>query len=104
MKMPNNKPQAEQRLAHLQRKFIRQPQFHREYKDFMHKVIDKNYAEMVPENELQTKDGKVWYTPHHGVYHPQKGKLRVVYDCAATYKGQSLKFKPKSPTGAGPDK
>ena len=90
MKMPNNKPQAEQRLAHLQRKFIRQPQFHREYKDFMHKVIDKNYAEMVPENELQTKDGKVWYIPHHGVYHPQKGKIRVVYDCAATYKGQSL--------------
>ncbi|XP_003724582.2 uncharacterized protein LOC100890015 [Strongylocentrotus purpuratus] len=90
MKMPNNKPQAEQRLAHLQRKFMRQPQFHREYKDFMHKVIDKNYAEMVPDKELQKKNGEVWYIPHHGVYHPQKRKLRVVYDCAAAYRGQSL--------------
>lgn len=69
---------------------MRQPQFHREYKDFMHKVIDKNYAEMVPDKELERKNGQVWYIPHHGVYHPQKRKLRVVYDCAAAYRGQSL--------------
>lgn len=28
--------------------------------------------------------------PHHGVYHPRKGKLRVVFDCGAKFKGTSL--------------
>ena len=28
--------------------------------------------------------------PHHGVRHPTKKKMRVVFDCAATYKQQSL--------------
>lgn len=30
------------------------------------------------------------YIPHHGVYHPRKSKLRVVFDCGAKYKGTSL--------------
>ena len=88
--LPDNRPQAEQRLAHLQRKFTRQPQFHEEYKGFMKKTIDKGYAEKVPEDELERKDGRKWYIPHHGVFHPQKKKIRVVYDCAASYKGHSL--------------
>lgn len=44
----------------------------------------------VPLDQLTQSNGKVWYIPHHGVYHPQKGKLRVVFDCAASYKGTSL--------------
>ena len=28
--------------------------------------------------------------PHHGGYHPKKLKLRVVFDCGATYGGASL--------------
>ena len=27
---------------------------------------------------------------HHGVYHPRKGKLQVVFDCGAEFKGTSL--------------
>lgn len=38
----------------------------------------------------QEVSGKVWYIPHHGVHHPTKGKLRVVFDCGAIYKGTSL--------------
>ena len=35
--------------------------------------------------------GKTWFIPHHGVYHPHKpGKIRVVFDCSAKYKGKSL--------------
>ena len=38
-----------------------------------------------------TKDGKCWYIPHHGVYHPKKPKkIRVVFDCSSQYKGESL--------------
>ena len=37
------------------------------------------------------KDSPVWYLPHHPVFHPQKpGKARVVFDCAAKFKGTSL--------------
>ena len=31
-----------------------------------------------------------WYIPHHGVYHPKKNKIRVVFDCSAKCKGTSL--------------
>ena len=34
---------------------------------------------------------KTWYLPHHPVFHPQKpGKVRVVFDAAAKYKGKGL--------------
>ena len=32
----------------------------------------------------------VWYIPHHAVINPNKEKIRVVFDCAATFKGRSL--------------
>lgn len=47
---------------------------------FLGDVIDQGYAEMVHADQLDGKDGKLWYIPHHGVYHPTKGKLRVVFD------------------------
>ncbi|XP_070548347.1 uncharacterized protein [Ptychodera flava] len=56
----------------------------------MEGIIDKGYAERVPQEELEGNPGKKWYLPHHGVYHPQKQKIRVVFDCGAEYKGTSL--------------
>ena len=39
----------------------------------------------------QKWDGKVWYLPHHSVYHPNKpNTIRVVFDCSAHFKGLSL--------------
>ena len=36
-------------------------------------------------------DGKLWYLPHNGVYHPAKpNKTRVVFDCNAEYAGRSI--------------
>ena len=32
----------------------------------------------------------LWYIPHHAVVNPNKEKIRVVFDCAATFKGRSL--------------
>ena len=35
--------------------------------------------------------GRMWYIPHHGVYHPSKPrKIRVVFDCSAQFAGRSL--------------
>ncbi|XP_038565592.1 uncharacterized protein LOC119896177 [Micropterus salmoides] len=53
-------------------------------------MLEQGYAEKVPTNEPTLEQGKVWYIPHHGVRHPTKGKLRVVFDCGCTYKGISL--------------
>ena len=56
----------------------------------MDEAMAKGHAEIVPQSELQPDRGKTWYLPHHGVYHPRKKKLRVVFDCAAVYGGASL--------------
>ena len=54
-------------------------------------MVDPGYAEPVPQDGLQRDDGFVWYLPHFAVEHPQKpGKVRVVYNCAARYKGVCL--------------
>ena len=90
IQMPNNRPQAEQRAAHLQRKFKRQPSLQKEYTDYMGSMLSKGYMERVPDEEARRDDGKLWYLPHHGVMHPQKHKLRVVCDCTAQYGGVSL--------------
>ena len=35
--------------------------------------------------------GKIWYLPHHDVYHPNKpGKIRVVFDLSADYKARCI--------------
>ncbi|XP_019633202.1 PREDICTED: uncharacterized protein LOC109476638, partial [Branchiostoma belcheri] len=91
--LPNNKSVALQRAKHLQKKMSKDEKFKEDYVQFVQTVIERGYAEKVPSEEMETEDtngGKVWYIPHHGVYHPQKKKIRVVFDCAAPYAGTSL--------------
>lgn len=88
--MPNNKCVAEQRASSLKRKLAKNPGFHDDYKAFVSDLLSKGYAVEVPANERNRNDGRVWYIPHHGVVHPQKGKLRVVFDCASSFQGKSL--------------
>ena len=71
----------------------------RKYEATISDYIDKGYAERVNYDSDNSKQGRVqlqterviWYLPHHPVVHLQKpGKVRVVFDCAARYKGASL--------------
>lgn len=64
--------------------------YHDEYTKFLADVINKVYAEQMPQHQLEPCKGKVQYIPHHGVYHPKKRTLRVVFDCGADFKGVSL--------------
>ena len=35
--------------------------------------------------------GRMWYIPHHAVYHTSKpSKIRVAFDCSAQFPGKSL--------------
>lgn len=88
--LPDNKVAASKRLDQLGRKLKKNPTLHADYTKFMDNMIQKGHAEEVPSDD-STVDGKVWYIPHHGIYHPKKPtKLRVVFDCSAQYGGQSL--------------
>ena len=90
-KMADNLKMAKNRLEGLRRRMKRDGKFAADYKAFMGEMISKGYAEEVPEDEQKRTDGRLWYLPHHSVYHPTKpDKIRVVFDCAAKYGGLSL--------------
>ncbi len=79
-----------QHLLSLKRKFKRNELFHNEYTYFLRDMMDKGYAEVVPQEEVNQVEGRTWYIPHHAVYHLKKKTLRVVFDCGAAYQGVSL--------------
>ena len=88
LKLPNNKLQALQRLK-IQLKNDKRYRNH--YNAFIKEMLDKGYAETVPESDLSDETSTVWYIPYHGVYHPQKpDKLPVVFDCRVNYQNESL--------------
>ena len=66
--------------------------FKDEYTSCIESLIEKGYAKKSTDEDRH-EDGQVWFLPHHGVYHPTKGKLRVVFDCGAVFHGVSLNDK-----------
>ena len=88
--LTNNRDQAESRLKWQKKKMQHDDNYRQDYKEFMEKIIGKGYAYKVPEQERQTGSDSVHYLVHHGVYHPQKKKIRVVFDGSAKYNGSSL--------------
>ena len=51
----------------------------------------KGHTNRVLEDELVIDDKPLWYLAHHPVFNPNKpGKTRVVFDCAAKFRGMSL--------------
>ncbi len=89
LRMPNNHVTAEQ-LALKKKKLLKNLSFLEDYITFMSDMITKGYAMKVPDEDVSRSNGKVWYIPHHGVYHPKKHKLCVVFDCGASYQGVTL--------------
>ena len=86
----NNRSVAVQRLNSLKRRMLTDPQFRDDYQSFMADMIEKGYAEEIPDDELSGQEGKMWYVAHHGVYSQKKEKIRVVFDCSGSFKGQCL--------------
>lgn len=98
--LPNNRELALQRLSHLKKRFMTIKQYRKDYVEFMENVITRGYAERVPQHanggqisllNSHSSTQQVWYIPYHGVYHPKKpGKIRVIFDCAAQFRDDSL--------------
>ena len=88
VQLPNNKVQAEKRLASLKNKMARNNKFKDDYIKFMKELKSKEYAK---ESSKVAEPGHCWYLPHQGVYHPNKpGKIRVSLDLSAENHGVSF--------------
>ncbi|XP_060554552.1 uncharacterized protein LOC132715557 [Ruditapes philippinarum] len=89
--LPDNRSLAFHRLGQLGKRLAKDDLYQTQYTAFIEDMIKKGYAERVPMEDIDRKDGHVWYIPHHGVFHPQKpDKIRVVFDCSAQFKDKSL--------------
>ena len=86
--LPDNRSMAITRLDHLKRRFVKDSKYKEDYVNFMNEVLSRGDAEEAP--SLAQEEGVKWCIPHHGVYHPKKNKIRVVFDWSARFKGNSL--------------
>ena len=86
----NNLSSAQQRLASLKKRLMKDQVFHDQYTKVVETYIEKDYARKIPPDEKPTY-ALHWYLSHRSVTNPQKpNKVRVVFDCAAKYQGLSL--------------
>ena len=61
------------------------------YRATIEDCVVKGYARRLSKEEADAVSNITWYIPHHAVTNPNKpGKVRVVFDAAAKYKGTSL--------------
>lgn len=75
------------RLMLLRKRLSKDDQLHTMYNAVMKRHLAKGYASTVDKPNLVGR----WFLPHHPVLNPNKpGKVRVVFDCAATFNGISL--------------
>ena len=89
--LENNKIVAQRRLALLKKRLLVDKELCKKYCDCVDDLLQKGYAKRAPSHDVP---GKTWYLPHHAVFHPAKpGKVRVVFDCSAKYRGSSLNDK-----------
>ena len=89
--LPDNRSMALRRAFLQKAKMMKNDSYRHDYVDFIEDMVSSGYASMVPVEHIRASEGKCWYLPHHGVYNPNKpGKIRVVFDCSATFSGTSL--------------
>ena len=87
---PDNKSQIYGKFLALERRLKANASFYAAYDKFMQEMIEKDFVEIVPIDELKVVSGNCWYLNHHGVVHKVKNKLRVVFNCSLKYRGISL--------------
>ena len=88
--LPYNFYMAHNQLKSLYKRLDRDG-IREKYDEGIQNMLDRGYAEHVPEDELNLRDGSVLYLPHHPVISESKpGKVRIVMNCAAKFHGVSL--------------
>ncbi|XP_046145643.1 uncharacterized protein LOC123988928 [Osmia bicornis bicornis] len=79
---PETKRMAMGSLAHMYRRFARDPKLALAYREFMTVYENLGHMERIPASELD--NSRAWYLPHHAVVQstPLKWKIRVVFDAS----------------------
>ena len=91
IQLPNNLQVAQRRLQSVLKRFNHDNNFKDLYVATLQDYITKGYARKMSPTEANICSSRTWYLPHHGVTNPNKpGKVRVVFDAAATYMNTSL--------------
>ncbi|GFW44422.1 integrase catalytic domain-containing protein [Trichonephila clavipes] len=89
------KPVAISRLLPMERKFKNNPDFEKQYKEFMNEYKSLGHMSLVNSN-FHTSNKDLNILPHHAVIKPSSTttKLRVVFDASLlqNYKGYVIKF------------
>lgn len=89
--LPDSFPMAKRRLECLEKRFSREPHLRTIMQKQIEEYEKKGYIEKLSANELNKAVDKVWYLPIFPVINPNKpGKVRMVWDAAASVKGVSL--------------
>ena len=88
LKLLDNRIQAASRLPALRRKLLADQHYKEAYDDIIQSMLASGYARKA--DTSHDTPGRSWYVPHFGVPNPQKGKLRVVFDFSAKFKGYCL--------------
>ena len=97
MKLPNNWKIVERTAQYLKKRFEKYSKYFCHYEEFMEQILSKGYVKISKDTPT---DGRIWYLPHHGVYHPAKpNKIRVAFDCSTRYAGRYI----NKELMAGPD-
>ena len=89
-KFQNNREQAMNRYITLKKPLMKDTDMNKSYKEGIHALINKGYAELVPTEDFDRNDMQVFYIPHHPVHNVHKRKIRIVFDCSAKFYGASL--------------
>ena len=86
-----NRTVAENRLNSLRKRLQRDDQLSRRSKEGVQYLLNRAYAQRVPQKVMNNYSGGVWYLPHHPVFNENKpDKLRIVFDCSAKCMGSSV--------------
>ena len=72
--IPDNRVYAERRAYWIKKTFLKDNRPRKQHIEFVNDMRVKGYARKVPLNATAPKKGKVWYLPHHAVYHPEKAR------------------------------
>ena len=72
---PNNCPLALQRMKGLQKRFLANESYKKQYTEFLEDLFVKGHASKVPADEVVHDDDFLWYLSHHGIVHPHKDNL-----------------------------
>ncbi|GBP94752.1 hypothetical protein EVAR_61520_1 [Eumeta japonica] len=85
--MPESYDTAMRRLRSIEKKLSKNDNLKREYCEQINNLLKNGYAEPAPN---QSTSERLWYLPHFAVTHPQKKKVRLVFDAAARTNGKCL--------------